>query len=201
MWIPIALSRDVPAETTRSVLLAGLERVLWRGAGGSVQLWEDRCPHRGMRLSLGFVRGERLACLYHGWEYATDAGCRRIPAHPDLVVPPSIRARAFTVAEGGGMIWTSATDVAMPPLAAAAPVASMAVPGAAADVLAALAGVALAGLQQVEVRLGADAALIGWHETGMGRTMLHAVAPAGTDRRAILGALRAVRDQFAGVHA
>ena len=45
-------------------------------------VWEDRCPHRGMRLSMGFVRSDRIACLYHGWQYGTDGHCLYIPAHP-----------------------------------------------------------------------------------------------------------------------
>ena len=92
MWIPIALQKDVPPETTRAVILSGEERVVWRAADGAVQIWEDRCPHRGMRLSLGFVRGNALNCLYHGWEYSAAGPCVRIPAHPDLAVPPTIRA-------------------------------------------------------------------------------------------------------------
>lgn len=56
------------------------------------------CPHRGMRLSLGFIRGDQVACLYHGWHY--DAGqCRYIPAHPQLTPPETIRVQAFETAE------------------------------------------------------------------------------------------------------
>ncbi|GIS36806.1 MAG: hypothetical protein Ct9H90mP8_2260 [Pseudomonadota bacterium] len=29
---------------------------------------DNRCPHRGTRLSLGFFSGKQLACLYHGWQ-------------------------------------------------------------------------------------------------------------------------------------
>ena len=60
VWVPIALSRDVPMGTTRAVILDGQELVVWRGEGRTVQVWEDRCPHRGMRLSFGFVRGDAL---------------------------------------------------------------------------------------------------------------------------------------------
>jgi nitrite reductase/ring-hydroxylating ferredoxin subunit len=106
-WTAIALSRDVPPENTRAVLVDGREIVVWRGADGAAHVWEDRCPHRGMRLSFGFVRGNALNCLYHGWRYGASGSCAGIPAHPDLTVPPTIKANAFPVREQGGMIWTS----------------------------------------------------------------------------------------------
>lgn len=106
-WTAIALSRDVPPENTRAVTVDGREIVIWRGADGEAHVWEDRCPHRGMRLSFGFVRGTVLNCLYHGWRYGASGSCAGIPAHPDLTVPPTIRANAFPVRESGGMVWTT----------------------------------------------------------------------------------------------
>ena len=129
-WIAIALSRDVPLENTRAVRVEGREIVVWRDAEGEAHVWEDRCPHRGMRLSFGFVRGTALNCLYHGWQYGASASCQKIPAHPDLSVPPSIKANAFPVREQGGMIWTSFDSAAGEPPALpqnAVPVASVAI--------------------------------------------------------------------------
>ena len=100
-WTAIALSRDVPPENTRAVKVDGREIVIWRGADGEAHVWEDRCPHRGMRLSFGFVRGTVLNCLYHGWRYGASGSCAGIPAHPDLTVPPTIKANAFPVRESG----------------------------------------------------------------------------------------------------
>src|SRR5256885_2975938 len=37
---------------------------LFRSALGVL---EDRCPHRGVNLSLGKVNGSWLQCSYHGW--------------------------------------------------------------------------------------------------------------------------------------
>ena len=88
----------------------GAELALWRSAGGRVNAWRDRCQHRGMRLSHGFVRGETLSCIYHGWVYGTDGGCTRIPAHPALVPPAAIRADAFRCAEASGAVWVAAAD-------------------------------------------------------------------------------------------
>lgn len=78
---------------------------LWRSATGKLALAADRCPHRGMRLSHGFVRDEALSCIYHGWRYGTDGQCLKIPAHPDLEPPAAIKVATCTVAEAGGVIW------------------------------------------------------------------------------------------------
>lgn len=87
--------------------LSGTDLAVWRSASGQVFVWGDRCPHRGMRLSQGFVRQDRLSCIYHGWQYGADGGCVSIPAHPDLVPPRTICATTFPSAEAGGLIWTS----------------------------------------------------------------------------------------------
>lgn len=195
VWTPIALSRDVAVETTRAVVLGGDELVLWRGASGALQLWEDRCPHRGMRLSFGFVRGNRLNCLYHGWEYAADARCMRIPAHPDLVVPPTIRARPFAVVESGAMVWTSAVDAApaLEPEAGLVPVASLAIDGPVTRTLAALGGTPAENRQAVSTTVAGAAIRIGWHTVAEHRVMLHVAADRGADVASVLLALRALR--------
>lgn len=195
MWIPVALGRDVPAGVTRAVLVDGEERVVWRGADGRVQVWEDRCPHRGMRLSLGFVRGNALNCLYHGWEYDSGASCVRIPAHPDLEVPRTIRAKAFAAAEGAGMIWTrrAAGDEPLPALPDGRPLASLAVEADEAAILALCSAAPQTGAQLVVAELDGIGFVLGWHRVGPGRTMLHAATSAPVDAAAGLAALRDLR--------
>ena len=103
----IALSADVPVTQVHPIELDGVALALWRDTEGDAHVWEDRCPHRGMRLSFGFVRGTRLTCLYHGWQYGTDGTCKHIPAHPDLQPPATIGATPFAVSEALGMIFAS----------------------------------------------------------------------------------------------
>ncbi len=178
MWIPIALSRDAPKGATRAVILDGRELVIWRSESGAVQIWEDRCPHRGMRLSFGFVRGEALSCLYHGWQYGTSGSCQKIPAHPDLVVPPSIKANVYSSAETGGFILVSLdAEPGLPPvLLAGRPIASMAIATTAKRLAELVTGTPLDGLPGVSAVLDGIAVTLGWHVVGPERLMLHAVA-------------------------
>jgi nitrite reductase/ring-hydroxylating ferredoxin subunit len=104
-WYAVALAGGVETGTSTGTHLFGEEIVVWRDATGAAHAWEDRCPHRGMRLSMGFVRTDRIACLYHGWQYGTDGHCLYIPAHPEINVPPSIVTWRHSCAETLGMIW------------------------------------------------------------------------------------------------
>lgn len=107
-WIPLALSREIEPGTSAGTMLDGAEIVVWRDTGGQPHTWEDRCPHRGMKMSFGFVRGDHIACLYHGWEFGETGQCQKIPAHPDLEVPRTICVKTYPVAEAAGMIWVHA---------------------------------------------------------------------------------------------
>lgn len=112
---PVGLTRDLPAARVMRAQVDGQDMVVWRSASGVLSAWDNRCPHRGMALSHGFVRGEDLACLYHGWHFGCEGGgCHLIPSHPDLTPPETIRTRAFAVAERGGVIWASLGETAEP---------------------------------------------------------------------------------------
>lgn len=128
-WVPLALARDIAPGTSAGTMVENAEIVVWRDTDGRAHAWEDRCPHRGMKLSFGFVSGDHIACLYHGWEFDEGGICRKIPAHPDLEVPGSICAARYGCTETGGMIWAAlplGTDpIEVPALPDAVPVRSI----------------------------------------------------------------------------
>ncbi|MGY3621115.1 Rieske 2Fe-2S domain-containing protein [Bradyrhizobium sp. USDA 10063] len=104
-WYPVALAEGLERGTSTGTRLLGRELVVWRDSADTSHVWEDRCPHRGMRLSFGFVRDNHIACLYHGWQYDISAQCRYIPAHPDLAVPGTIRVATYPSIERLGIVW------------------------------------------------------------------------------------------------
>jgi nitrite reductase/ring-hydroxylating ferredoxin subunit len=106
-WHPVGLSHSIEAGSSAGTRLFDQELVIWRDNSGTAHVWEDRCPHRGMKLSFGFVRGDHIACLYHGWQYDRAGYCRYIPAHPDLDVPKTFKVPVYLTQERGGMIWTT----------------------------------------------------------------------------------------------
>jgi phenylpropionate dioxygenase-like ring-hydroxylating dioxygenase large terminal subunit len=115
-WHPVA-DAATPGAGPLAVTLLGHDLALWRGAGGAWSAFADRCPHRGTRLSLGRVCDAHLECAYHGWQFAADGACVRIPAVPQFEPGVSHRAAAYPVALEGGLVWVrlAAEGAAAPP--------------------------------------------------------------------------------------
>jgi phenylpropionate dioxygenase-like ring-hydroxylating dioxygenase large terminal subunit len=107
-WFPIARSEEVIPRYVVQAQLLGQEIALWRDDGGAMNAWENRCPHRGVRLSIGFNTGMDLRCQYHGWRFATGSGqCTYIPAHPNQKPAAAMRATLYACAERHGFVWAS----------------------------------------------------------------------------------------------
>lgn len=150
-----------------------------------------------MRLSHGFVRGEALSCIYHGWSYGSEGQCLRIPAHPDLTPPEAIRVPVFQAMESGVVVWIAreASDAA-PPTIEGSPLRSLTVEAA---VDWAAAGFALSG-GVARGNLSGVAVTILVQPLPQGRCVLHALADS-TDPAALVEAsrgLEALRRQAEG---
>jgi len=119
-WHPVAASGDLPFRHVYQAELWGQELAVWRADDGFVNVWENRCLHRGVRLSIGHNLGSELRCQYHGWRYANrSAGCTYIPAHPADAPARTICNRTFERVERYGLVWTAlAPDGAFPAVAA-----------------------------------------------------------------------------------
>ncbi|MDO9438692.1 Rieske (2Fe-2S) protein [Hydrogenophaga sp.] len=106
-WHPVARAADLrPGANIVAGFAEGRELALWRAADGTPQAWDNRCPHRSVRFTLGRVAGNQLACAYHGWEYEAGSGqCTRIPAHPAMPAPRNVCAKTFAAVEAAGMLW------------------------------------------------------------------------------------------------
>src|ERR1700731_4563893 len=108
LWYPIAAAHDLPFRHVFHGQLFGQECAVWRADDGYVNIWENRCLHRGVRLSIGINDGRELKCQYHGWRYSNrTAGCTYIPAHPAEAPARTITNRAFPAAERYGLVWTA----------------------------------------------------------------------------------------------
>ncbi len=104
-WHPVASGVAVAPGRIVAARLLGRELALWRDAGGEVHSWEDRCPHRGTRLTLGTVDGDTVTCRYHGWRYDAGGRCVHVPAQPGHRPPDSARATAYSAIERYGLVW------------------------------------------------------------------------------------------------
>ena len=187
-WVPVALSSDLLAATVIPAHIPTGPLALWRSQSGRVSASADRCPHRGMSLSHGFVRGEALSCIYHGWSYGPAGNCLRIPAHPGLTPPEAIRTVTHPVTEADGVVWVAVgAPAGQPPaLAGRVPLRSL---------------TAFADIAALEAAAGAQANADGLVETQTaslllsstkpGETLIHVLVAADTGPAARIAAARA----------
>jgi nitrite reductase/ring-hydroxylating ferredoxin subunit len=122
-WYPIARSEEAIDRHVVQAQLLGQEIAVWRDDTGFVNAWENRCPHRGVRLSIGFNTGMELRCQYHGWRFAAGSGqCTYIPAHPTQKPAHTIQAIVYGCVERYGFVWAClgqrTDEAALPDLAA-----------------------------------------------------------------------------------
>ena len=94
--------RDKPIGVTRM----GEKMVFWRDSAGKVHAAVDKCPHRGVQLSLGAVMDNHLQCPFHGFEYDASGKCVHVPANGrGGVIPATLRLNVYPTYEAHGYIW------------------------------------------------------------------------------------------------
>ncbi|WP_141581567.1 aromatic ring-hydroxylating dioxygenase subunit alpha [Actinomadura sp. WMMA1423] len=104
-WYPVAYAQEI-SDVPRRARVLGEDYVLWRGRDDVIGAAVDECPHRGSRLSQGWVEDGALVCGYHGWAFGTSGACERIPQNdPEQPIPPRARALSALVEEKYGLIW------------------------------------------------------------------------------------------------
>jgi phenylpropionate dioxygenase-like ring-hydroxylating dioxygenase large terminal subunit len=94
--------KDKPVGVTR----LGEKMVFWRDRAGKVHCAVDKCPHRGIQLSLGAVVDDHLQCPFHGFEYDASGQCMLVPANGrGGVIPATLHLHSYPTHEVHGYIW------------------------------------------------------------------------------------------------
>ena len=104
LWVPICLSGKVRPAQPKAMVLAGVHIVLFRDEAGEPRALIDRCPHRGVALSLGTVDKGVITCPFHGWQFSSIGQCIHVPWNPDAK-RDRLSATSVPVRELGGLIW------------------------------------------------------------------------------------------------
>jgi nitrite reductase (NADH) small subunit len=87
-WIRVCNVGDIPLRGGRPAKVGDLEIALFRTSHEGILAVENRCPHKGGKLSEGIVTGHEVVCPLHNWKVnlvtgsavAPDRGCvRRLP--------------------------------------------------------------------------------------------------------------------------
>jgi phenylpropionate dioxygenase-like ring-hydroxylating dioxygenase large terminal subunit len=105
-WYPVTWSSKIGGKP-RAFTVCGEKIALIRDSG-TVHALHDRCPHRGVPLSLGNQQFPgTLSCPYHGWTYRLADGklCAVITDGPDSPICGKVTVARYPVAERLGMVW------------------------------------------------------------------------------------------------
>ena len=107
-WYPVLTAREVRGKP-RAVRLVGRDIVLFRDKGELFAL-DDRCPHRGVKLSAGkcdYAVTGTITCPYHGWTFDGASGqlVAALMEGPDSPLTRKVAVRTYPVKEFGGLIW------------------------------------------------------------------------------------------------
>jgi phenylpropionate dioxygenase-like ring-hydroxylating dioxygenase large terminal subunit len=110
-WYPIGRSEEVSSEQPFSVKIFGLPLVAFRDGQGAAHVLADTCVHRGGSLGEGGLKDDCIVCPYHGWRYAGDGQCVRVPSLADAKPPARAKVDSYPVEEKYGIVFAFLGDL------------------------------------------------------------------------------------------
>lgn len=113
-WQPVALSESIRPGAARALRVLCEDLTLYRSAEGNPHLVAGRCPHRRTLLHTGWVQGEELRCIYHGWKFDGAGRCTEAPAEGSETAA-RIKIAAYPLEEYCGLIFAYLGPGAPPP--------------------------------------------------------------------------------------
>ena len=103
-WYVVAASAEI-GEKPVGMKRLGESLVLWRDGDGAVHAVEDRCPHRGVALSIGEVHDGAITCAYHGVRVDEYGKVVLVPGLPGCPLEGKTLVRHYPVIEHYQAIW------------------------------------------------------------------------------------------------
>ncbi|MDH4118490.1 MAG: Rieske 2Fe-2S domain-containing protein [Acidimicrobiia bacterium] len=122
-WYPVLWSNQLRNKKPLAIRLCGEDIMLMRDRG-TVYALHDRCPHRGVPLSLGIQEFEgTITCPYHAWTFDLADGdlVAVITDGPDSPICGKAAVKSYPVTEMLGLIWVYVGDSDPPPPESALP--------------------------------------------------------------------------------
>ena len=103
-WMAVGRSQDLAKGTAKPIRIMSVDYVLYRGESGRAQVMDYRCPHRGAQMHLGWVEGDDIRCIYHGWKYDCTGQCIEQPAE-DSSFASKVKMGSYPTREYMGLIF------------------------------------------------------------------------------------------------
>ena len=105
-WHPVALSAELKVGDSKPIRLLSEDFTLFRGHSGQAFLVGPQCRHRLTTLHTGWVEGDSIRCMYHGWRFDGQGRCVERPAEKDEHgVPERCHIPGYAVHEYAGMVF------------------------------------------------------------------------------------------------
>jgi len=105
-WYAILDSNEIKRGKPVGVTRMGQKLVAWRDSQGRATVMRDLCPHRGVALSGGELKGDCIMCPFHGFEYDASGRCTLIPANGrNTPMPKAFQVQAYPTYEAHGFIF------------------------------------------------------------------------------------------------
>lgn len=105
-WTPVLATEEIK-DTPVAVELAGEKLVFFRNYSGKIGALLDKCPHRGVALSLGRINDRGcLECPYHGWQFDNNGNCTKVPFNnPSEINLTKLSAVSLPTRIIAGLVW------------------------------------------------------------------------------------------------
>lgn len=103
-WTAVYRSKDLPKRHAKPIRIMSEDYTLYRGESGNAQVIDYRCPHRGAQMHLGWIEGDDIRCVYHGWKFDCTGQCIEQPAE-DASFARKVKTRAYPTREHMGLIF------------------------------------------------------------------------------------------------
>ena len=112
-WTCVFRSEDLPQGRARPIRIMSVDYTLYRGASGKAHCIDAQCPHRWALMHLGWVEGDDIRCVYHGWKFDGSGQCIEQPAEA-AGFARKVKIGIYPCEEYLGMIWAYFGDGAPP---------------------------------------------------------------------------------------
>jgi phenylpropionate dioxygenase-like ring-hydroxylating dioxygenase large terminal subunit len=93
--------------------------IAWRDDSGKVSVMSDKCPHRGVALSLAQKKNDCIICPFHGFEFDISGACKLVPANGRTSNSPNaLHVKTYPTQEEHGFIyiWWGEKKTEYPPV-------------------------------------------------------------------------------------
>lgn len=105
-WHLVLFSQELAVGEVKKLHYFGQDLVAYRGESGNVAILDAHCPHLGAHLGSaeGRVRGDNIACPFHGWTFNPQGECVDIPYAKNIPDKAVHALKGWPVLERNGFI-------------------------------------------------------------------------------------------------